>query len=250
MNHIYGCFQGSVIGNVVRNNEYYHTTYPATVETLCEENFPISLTSLPLTFATKWSTTPQMMFVGGRLANAKFSNGTWAYDGNKWLDVSIDALPEGGGYSFFPYFTFSVNNQWQVSDYETLFAFGGISFEGCDKTLWMSRDRGIHWVKADNMLQFPEGMTDFANAQAFVLKHEVSDSRSQTPSNKWTSIPLPPVPSYLYPTVNSLSRTIAPITSWECPFIYVFGGRVNVSSTQLNRVICGYINRLYFAPLY
>lgn len=45
------------------------------------------------------------------------------------------------------------------------------------------------------------------------------------------------------------SRAIKPVTSWECPYIYLIGG-VNEYGELNNNIWRGVINRFTFKPLY
>ena len=73
------------------------------------------------------------------------------------------------------------------------------------------------------MMQLPEALGAFSNAQAYVM-------------------------TSTYTARLARPRIIKPIESWECPFVYLFGG-VNASGELNNCIWRGVINRLTFKPI-
>ena len=123
-----------------------------------------------------------------------------------------------------PYFTPYTTGAWRVDEQSVLLAMGG-TYEGengteVSNTVYISRDMGITWAKGSTYLQFPESFPGFYDAQAFVI-----DSR-----------------------LSVDSRISRPITSWECPYIYLYGG-LKADGSLLTDVSRGVINRFTFKPL-
>ena len=83
--------------------------------------------------------------------------------------------------------------------------------------MYRSRNYGISWEKAPLNTQLPSGMTIGYGADAFVFD-------------------------------AVLGRAVRPIESWDCPFIYIFGGRSEMGNTY-NKMWCGTINRLKEKPI-
>lgn len=110
--------------------------------------------------------------------------------------------------------------------------------------VYISTDNGITWDKANELLQLPEYIEDFTGAQAVVQTATLTEARST--SEGWIEMPASKLPASI---VGAQSRTIAPIESWECPYIYLFGG-TNANGVLCNNIWRGVINRLSFKPLY
>ena len=204
-------------------------------------------------FKNKWSTEPQGIITGGRCADGKLTSATWGFDGKNWAKFSD--LPENArleNVTIFPYFTFKTDNtNWQTTEYSTLFALGGTAADGTiQRKVYISRDNGLNWHLADNLLQLPKEMPSLAGAQALVIAKELS-VKSKSLSDNWNSIALKPVPAwYMLPgdTAIPVSRAVTPITKWDCPYIYLFGGYQQDGQLS-NSIWRGAINRLTFKPL-
>lgn len=242
MSHIYGEFGDKLIGNLRYDNGYVQISYPDATDPASARRLaagcPVSGTSNPLTYTTEWSNFPMMMVTGGVDAQGKCIGSTWAFDGTQWAAVSVDAGLPRSGMSVFPYFSFRTDEYWQVTRQSVLFVVGGKTDSGKnDNTVYLSRDRGVHWYKAPANLQLPDYVEPFAYADAFVSS-SLLGSRS---SSVWRE---------LEPAAMGamLSRASQPVTSWECPYIYVFGG-YNSAGSLVDKVWRGVINRLTFKPL-
>lgn len=225
MTYIYGGYNDCILG--VRNDggTWKHVSYPASAETVVPDGCPVSGTSQMLIYETKWSSSPLAVFVGGRDASDKLTGAAWGYDGGSWAKLSnrdIDAREE---MTLFPYFTPRVNRKtWRVTDRSALIAMGGRCIDDGRETVssavYVSYDQGITWSKAESYLQLPDYMPAFSNAQVIVVNDEMT-----------------------------VSRVSAPIDSWECPYIYLFGGE-DVSGRLYDSVWRGVIRRFSFRPLY
>ncbi|MBO4944443.1 MAG: hypothetical protein J6C91_04175 [Muribaculaceae bacterium] len=241
MSHIYGNYDGKLVGNLLSGNDYVQIVYPDATDpasaTRLPDGCPVSGTSNPLTYTTEWSDYPMMMVTGGVDARGKCIGSSWAFDGSQWAAISVDAGLPRSGMSVFPYYTFRTNEYWVVTRQSVLFVIGGKTDAGKnDNTVYLSRDRGVHWYKAPANLQIPEYVTPFADADAFVSSSLLS-SRSRS---VWHE---------LEPAGKLLSRATQPVTSWECPYIYVFGGN-NSEGALVDKVWRGVINRLTFKPIH
>lgn len=245
MNHIYGCMNGTVYGNRLTSGGYVFTTFPASTESAVPADCPVSGTSSSMTFSTEWSTESMMLTMGGITASGKYTGDTWACDGSQWAAISVDPAPAASGMMMVPYFAFKTGTDWVVTKSSILLAFGG---EKADKTLsrdiYLSYDRGVHWTKAPQLMQLPAGFTPGEGAQALVFDSKMPASAPAWNENTPVSLPA----WYLPVTQQPQSRAVKPITSWDCPYIYVFGG--NRADGSLNPTVWrGVITRLLFKPL-
>lgn len=245
--YIYGGYENTLLGLEKQSDGYYFVTQPASTATKIDPEFPISGTSQLLTFGTSWSNKPQAVMIGGITSdNRKLSN-TWAYDGNTWAKINQNNPIQGlTDMTLIAYYTFETNtDSWRVSKHPTLLAMCG-SNEGnqVEKTVYISRDQGRYWKKGDQYLQLPEYIPAMHKAQAFV-ETETMHSRS---TGLWETYPSQPLPSWWTIETPYLSRATTPVTEWQTPFIYLFGGEDETNTTTLF-LWRGVLNRLTFKPI-
>ena len=210
-----------LLGLRLDGGKYYHTSYPAAAEAEAAADFPVGGNSATVVFESKWSDAPQVMTVGGRTADGALSGATWAYDGQSWVKLSA-GLPEATGYAVTPYVISETDTiSWRVKESDVLLAFGGNYANGqLNDKVYMSVDQGVHWAEAPAYMQPGSNAPLLTGAQALVV--------NQT----------------LYPEA---SRAVKPISSWECPYIYLFGGvSYDGFSPSIKR---GYINYFTFFPI-
>lgn len=255
MSYIYGIFADYVLGNLAVDNGYVCIRYPGQTDPATApampESAPIADTSNPMTYHSEWSALPLFTVVGGLCADGSITGDCWSYDGTSWALTSMAAPPARRGAVLVPYFAFRTSAYWIVTRRSVLLTFGGLSPKGlCDNTMYISYDSGIHWAKGDQLIQPPYYLPTVYGADAMVYSSRLS-SRS---ASDWTPMPDRPIPGWLTPERPLLSRSAEPntsdtlITSWECPYIYMIGGRYNTGRTE-NRIWRGVINRLTFKPL-
>lgn len=245
MTHIYGVYQDKVVG-VKRDasGQYLHVTYPATNEVPVAAKCPVEGTSQTLTYTSEWSDSPMMLMMGGVTASGEAVGDMWGFDGSEWACTSIAGIKPASGVAIFPYYAFRTSSTWVVTKNTVLMAFGGADQLGrYSRTVYVSSDRGVHWSKAGTTLQLPAGFPEIAGAQAIVVNRTMDVASTNT---LWSeNVPMS-LPSWYVPVVNT--RATKPITEWECPFIFVFGGETPTGELNDN-VWRGVINRLMFKPL-
>lgn len=256
--YIYGTYDNHIIGVKQESGKYMHVAYPAPegfVSTQIPAGCPVNGTSQLLSFNNEWTEKPMAVFIGGRKADGQMSGAAWGYDGTTW--ASLGHLPKGVAYegmTLVPYFSFKTNSStWTLTKRSTLFAICGRTSDGyLSRRVYISLDQGINWHEADELMQLPKDMEGFASAQGFVCNQSIDASSAVAEQNAWKSIPTRELPAWW--TINDLadiqaaSRAVSPITSWDCPYIYIFGGE-NFSHEARNQVWRGVINRLTFKPL-
>jgi len=238
-----------VLGVKVENGRYMHTAYPSdgTPDRALAADFPVGGSSAVAEFATKWASKPQIVILGGRTSQGIATGATWAYDGTDWAKIG-DGVPAGEGYALFKYkITETDTVSWRVKESQVLMAIGGSSPKGIDRNVYFSRDMGITWHVGSSLLQLPEYVPSVTYADALVVGTLMkANAEAGTASvTGWREMPvrsLPPV--YGIPR----SRAVSAIESWECPFIYMFGG-IQENGTMQNAVWRGVINHFTFRPL-
>lgn len=222
MDYIYGGYGATVLGNKINSDgSYSHVTYPATTEKPVADGCPVKATSTPMTFTTPWSDNAMFTMLGGRTANGSLTGSLWAYDGREWAAVSLKSLPPLEGVMMIQYYQLTLDIQYVASSSPVLLAFGGSHADGrMNDKVYMSVDQGVHWTEAPAYMQPTSSAPLLTGAQALVVE--------QT----------------LYPEA---SRAVKPVSSWECPYIYLFGGRSSAGfSPYVKR---GYINYFTFLPI-
>lgn len=203
--------------------------------TLPGDDFPVSGASPAAEFDFPMSAGKQLVILGGRTAAGSLSDAAWAYDGKSWLKVTNVPLPQGmENMAVVPYTTFDDDKDWDADKYASLLAFGGNDASGnLSSTVYISRDYGMSWRKADANLQMPDYLPAARGMQGFVINHLTLAS---DPEAEALGIFAP------------LSRATEPVREWEVPYIYLVGG--TVADGTLNAYIWrGVINRLSFKPL-
>ncbi|MDE6652360.1 MAG: hypothetical protein K2K08_08155, partial [Paramuribaculum sp.] len=226
MSHIYGGYGKTLLGVKNDGGKYYHVTYPATVETEIENGCPISGTSSLAIYDTEWSINAMALFTGGKDAEGNLSGATWGYDGSVWAKLSIEPIPALEGVSVCQYYSVS-STLFKTTTTPMLYAFGGRNKNGSvNSKVYVSIDRGVHWREGDVNIQLSPSVPKLAGAQVFV------EDRTM----------------YVSSETDTQSRAIKPITSWECPYLYLVGG--NYASGKFNNGIYrGVINFLAFIPI-
>lgn len=191
----------------------------------CPADMPVTGLSLPVFYDFPMSELPQLMIVGGRKADGTLSADTWGYDGKSWARISKKSLPVAlEGMVTVPYYTFKLSGSYIATELKTILAFGGRKSDGSlSKKVYMSTDYGYTWAEAPKSLQLPDEMPAMYDAQAFVF-----DTRHDA--------------SIIVPAISR------PTESWECPYIYLFGGR-SAEGTTFDSVWRGVINRMSFKPI-
>lgn len=228
---------------------YYHTTYPSanTPDKPVAADFPVSDHSTPVIVGTRWAEAEQMVVVGGRLADGSLSRSTWGFDGTAWARIGSKFPTPIAKASVLAYDVAVTDTaSWTVTEMPALIAFGGLKAESTLSSLtYISRDMGMSWKQADNLLQLPSYIAPRSGAQPLVFESTLPEGRSAFEGWQWHAPK--PLPGW-WQVVEAASRAVAPITQWQCPYIYLFGGE-DANGNLYNDVWKGVINRLTFKPL-
>lgn len=203
------------------------TAYPsstwAQAGNTIDAEFPLSGISGAAVFTTKWAAKPQIVITGGKKTDGTVSDATWAFDGNKWAKIS-NSLPAGTGYCMTTYTIAETDTiNWETTQREVLITFGGQAAKPLNE-VWISRDMGVNWQEGSATLQLPEYIPFTTEATLLVFEKTLEAPPSATP------------------------LAVKPITSWECPYLYLFGGYDSNGNIR-SQYWSGVVNHLKFKPL-
>lgn len=251
MHHIYGGYGDVVVGvELGSDGKYRHSTYPGSTGSVVNDDCPVTETSPSVTYSTKWSDKPMMMIAGGKTASGKPVGSVWAYDGNTWAGVTQNGynFPEVSAPVIFPYFSFTTDYiTWESTKFDMLFLIGGKKADGSvNDKIYLSPDRGVHWSQSEGLMAKPSFLPNLYGLDGLVRENTMhAGSRSVS---GWKEYPVN-IPFWYTPVVSmDGSRAVTPITEWQCPFIYLFGGHL-ANGTYNNQVWRGVINQLMFRPV-
>lgn len=234
------------------NGKAVLTGYPSgeVSQVALPEDFPVSGASALITFESKWSERPTAVIAGGRTASGELTGGVWAFDGSDWAQINVRSrLPQAEDITLVPYYAFTTNADWSVTERGVLLAMGGRNRIGAlMSNVYVSWDRGITWQLAATTMRLPEYIPAFAAADALVFSSRMTLEKGRS-SNLWRERADSPMPRWWRKADEVESRAVKPVTEWDCPYIYLFGG-VNPSGALYDTVWRGVVNRLTFVPLY
>lgn len=219
--HIYGAYESEIIG--VKGTSW--VSYPGGRTGSIDAEMPVKGTSQMWSYINEWAIAPQAILIGGVKADGTYSGNAWAFDGNSWVRLSNRinerVLPEARDFQLFPYFTFRVNKtNFFANKQSAWFAMGGIKADGkIQEKVYVSLDNGVNWVVAPEDLQLPAAVSARAAASIVLSNHTFT-----------------------------ASRVVKPITEWDAPYVYMFGG-YDASGKLFNELHIGVVNRLTFKPL-
>lgn len=246
--YLIGGYGTEIIGTVYDGSQWNIAT-TAGQSRRAPADFPVSGMSTPIEYTFPMSDAHQFTVTGGRLASGELTGASWGYDGKEWACLSNRELPYALENAMVaPYFIFSENDFFVATKSSIFVAFGGLLADGtCNDTTYISYDYGMNWRKASDEMQLPADVPAMHGAQALVFPQEMTARSAET---IWTPVAVRPVPSTWMPVYNDgvLSRASTEITSWECPYIYVFGG-MNQNNETYNTVWRAVINRFMFKPI-
>jgi len=240
-------YGGTLIGIKTVGGAYEFASYPAGLSIgSVPSDFPLGGNSVAQMFSSKWAADNQIVTCGGKSASGEVLNATWAFDGAKWAKIS-ESLPALDGVAVTKCTICEVDTvSWRALESSVLLAFGGRKADGSlSSDVYISRDLGMNWKKGDCYLQFPDYMPAFCNADVLEFSHEFHVVRSA--SSGWYPMTVN-VPFFLTPWNPANSRVAVLPTSWECPFLYMFGGD-GENGALYDTVWRGVVNHFTFYPL-
>ena len=236
---LYGGFESVIYGAVkLPDGTVVLESYPSrNCDNTLPEGMPVSGTSVPVTYHFEYSMRPMMIICGGRQANGELSDRVWGFDGYSFIELSVTPMLKAmTDMTVIPYFAYRESTYWKSYEYPALVAMGGVTADGKQNdTVYISYDYGMNWRKAGALMQLPDYLKPFSHAQAYVYKSTLTDAQQKSVWRKAGRN----MPQW---------RVIKPVTEWECPYIYLFGG-IQADGQLSNTVWRAVINRLTFKPI-
>lgn len=243
--NINGAYGKTVLGIRRSEGRTYHVTYPQTTEIPVAQDFPITGNSQFFRYTSEWNDAPQVITVGGRTSGGIVTGGTWAYDGKTWAKIG-DTPFQAEGVTMFPYLCCETDtNTWVTTERSVFVALGGRRPDNSmQRNVYISYNLGFSWKLADIKMQLPDEVPATYGSQALVF-NTTMHARS---ASCWTDYMLRPIPDGWAIIPGRMSRAVSPITEWDTPYIYIFGGSLQDGSLN-DGIWRGVLNRLTFIPL-
>lgn len=245
MSAIIGPFGERVLGLKYDGGRYYHDMYPRPegyVPALAAADFPTSGMSNFISFTSKWASDPIGFFTGGA-RDGKYCGDSWAFDGDSWAKISNTPLPPVRDMLIVPYFNYrQTATSWVQTEFSVTLAIGGRLADGSlNRTVYLSYDNGVNWIKGESLIQLPSYIPSLYAADAVIQTSPMNASLA----DNWTARD-PRLPH----DVKRLQYFVdGNDIDWDCPYIYLFGG--HTSDAALNAAIWrAVLARLTFTPIF
>ena len=253
---IIGAYGSRILGTVEDSAQGWQIVeYPSLNKTAMPSDFPVKNSSNSLTVKYEMAVSEQMYIVGGRTSDGNLTNAMWGYDGKTWAKISRVSLPEKlENMTVVPYFNIERDTiSWRVSKARTVLLAMCGNKDGSvpNETVFMTRDFGLTWSKAPDALQIPTSVIPsrtYAHAFPYTSVKKAKTQKKalggEVYQTEWKDT------GYLHPAfrTSSRSRATEPVTEWDVPYVYLFGG-VNAQGTTYNTVFRGVITALTLKPL-
>lgn len=218
-------------------------TWPGNEQTPVPDGFPVDEFTNMHRYQSKWMAQPVGIIAGGVDSRGNILSSVWGYDGNRWARLSQEAMPALRGATLVPYYTYITGkHEWNYQEYDTLILLGGIDSEGdFNRDLYISYNNGVTWAKAGQLMQLPSYIPGMWCADNVVVAEKMTGSLQQY----WKQMPARRLPSWYRVATEVDGYNV----SWECPYIYIFGG-FDADGILHDTVWRGLINRLAFMPVF
>ncbi len=248
--YIYGAYGDQILGCSQQGGVWTICSYPDMQQWTMPAGFPVSGSSVPNVYDLQMGLKPQLVMVGGRDADGNLLRTSWAFDGESWADISRAALPEAvEQMAVLDYDLFSVSSStWAPVQYPALVGIGGLCEDGIHRTVVYSKDWGMTWAEAPDLMQLSDEVPVYYGSSAFVYSTTMHLSRNSQGWSEMAVKKLYPHCTMLLPNARQ-SRVTEAITQWECPAIYLMGG-YEADGTCADEIWRGVILRYTFDPVY
>lgn len=254
MTYLYGAQLETAVGALKgADGTWTLATYPSTGDaTPIPAGCPVAATTQMITYTTQWSNDATSIVTGGRCADGSLAAGTWSFDGTSWNAITLVGLPALEGMMMVPSKEFRLNSQWIASEHSLLMAFGGRDADGeLNTCTYVSYDLGLHWKKGSELIQLPEDVAPRYGARVFVCDRTATDaaSRGAVASGDWRMFRPLALPPFVRKDTGIPSRYTTDVTSWEVPYIYMYGG-YDANDAFLDQLWRAVLMRLSYKPLF
>lgn len=264
--YIYGGYGKRLIGSSNATGRWRHVEYPAATESDIPAGFPVRNTSQSVCRSFEMSSSQQMIVVGGRFADGSLSADSWGFDGKTWAKIGRTPVAPRAleNMVLVPYFTVRTDSaSWVTTSRSVLMAMMGNTADNkLNDTIYVSYDFGMNWTKADKLMQHGNALPARTMAQGFVYNERIYADQSQnktavTPLGRgwktigqpsWTQVRLADENLYGPVFTGEMVYATKPIDEWDCPYIYLFGGKDSSGQTY-NTLFRGVIEWFRFRPL-
>lgn len=240
--YILGAYGDVILGVKSKGQNFYHTQYPQGedyVETELEEGFPLANSSPLGVVESKWADNATAFLACGLTEGGEISSLVWAYDGSRWAVINSTDLPALEMPMMARYVVYrDTPYVFTQRELDIWLLMGGVNWEGEMNTqVYITYDNGVHWSLAPEGMQLPENFPDLGGADLIVAGYDLSADLSEA----WTASPS---------TKTRTSYTIDGYEiTWNCPYLYLFGGYFPYPDNSLNTSIYrGVLRRLTFTP--
>ena len=232
---VLGTYEDRVLGIVKGADAYYHDEFPHSdgfTADVVEDGFPVSNSSGMIVTDNQWTVSQQAMIVGGLDSEGKLLADVWGYDGRHWGKINnshTNSLPALADATLFSYYTYkALSGVRRYGRQETWYVMGGKLADGTlNNKIYLSNTQGITWTEGDSTITQSSIMPKFYGAQAFVNFETLTANAA----------------------AGAPRRVATPVTTWECPFIYLFGG-YDDQGALLPYVWRGVYTRMTHYPVY
>lgn len=242
-------YGSTLLGVAATDNGYFTTALTDGGEetsTPAAKDFPVKGFSQAIAYNSSWGLSEMLFMVGGEMADGNLTGATWGYDGKQWESIGNRQLPKLSGMTLVSYYYFQRTTSGTYTQFPVVMAMGGRAADGkLSNKVYISYNNGLDWKLGDELLQLPDYMPDFYGAQAIVSTTTFEATRA---ASVWQPIAPRHLPVWLMVDDAPATRTASPVTSWDCPYIYVFGG-YSAGGTLHNSIWKGVVNRLTFKPI-
>ncbi len=205
------------------NGKLTAVSHPSGVSQQLPSTFPVGGTSAGILYTSKWASAPQAIIAGGRTGSGSLTGAIWAFDGTRWASIST-GLPAAEGYAIATTSVCETDTvTWRVKTSQVLLAIGGRTATAVSRDVYISRDMGLNWQKAVDLLQLPTYIPALFGADLLVIDSTFTPSGVQP-------------------------KAVKPIEQWVVPVLYLFGGRDD-RGNLLPQYRKGTVNHLLFKPL-
>lgn len=213
-------YGNQLLGITKEGDAYKHASYPGSSLLPAADDFPIAGNSQAIGFTSKWSPVAQIITLGGTKADGTPSPTVWAYDGTAWAKIADNTPMKVTGATMFPYYVCETDtNTWVATTRSVFVAIGGMeSDKKINGTTYISYDLGFNWHTAPELMQAPKNFPALYGSRAYIYNKAMP------------------------------SRAVRPITEWDTPYIYLYGGHNNAGDLYPH-ILRGVVNKLQFKPL-